>query len=316
MEELRASAEQALSSAKFEEAISKFSQVLEQQPDDVEALLGRSQAYLLDEDYLAALSDSKKVLEQDPLNAKANYRKGVACYEMDELETAMSALEIGLQNVGGEVTLAKKMEKLLEQCKNASQKENEGDMEQSQNVQDNQQNQDPQPPPPPAPKYRHQHYQTPQAMNIDIFAKKLTQERLKINFSEKQVSVTINSLEGEPEFELNLDLYSEIVPEESKYEILRTKVEICMRKKDADLQWPTLEKSEKIASNNFAKEQGGAASGYPSSAKTKKNWENLDKEGKEMEENEKPEGDAAVQALFQKIYKNADEDTRRAMMKS
>lgn len=55
---------------------------------------------------------------------------------------------------------------------------------------------------------------------------------------------------------------------------------------------------------------------YPTSSKKQKNWDAIDKDiAKEMA-NEKPEGDAALNSLFKQIYDRADEDTRRAMIKS
>lgn len=49
--------------------------------------------------------------------------------------------------------------------------------------------------------------------------------------------------------------------------------------------------------------------------KEKKNWDQLAKEVEKQEE-EETKGEQALQALFQKIYGSADENTRRAMNKS
>ena len=56
--------------------------------------------------------------------------------------------------------------------------------------------------------------------------------------------------------------------------------------------------------------------GYPSSNPKARDWEALEREAQEDEEKEEPSGDAALNKLFQQIYKNADDDTKRAMMKS
>lgn len=47
-------------------------------------------------------------------------------------------------------------------------------------------------------------------------------------------------------------------------------------------------------------------------AKPKKDWNKLISDDDE----EKPEGEQALNSLFQQIYKDADPDTQRAMMKS
>ena len=55
---------------------------------------------------------------------------------------------------------------------------------------------------------------------------------------------------------------------------------------------------------------------YPSSSKVTKDWSALEKQVLEEDEAEEPSGDQALNKLFQQIYSNADDDTRRAMIKS
>ena len=48
------------------------------------------------------------------------------------------------------------------------------------------------------------------------------------------------------EYELELDLYGKVDPAKSKYELLKTKVEIQLMKTEA-IQWPCLEASAQVA---------------------------------------------------------------------
>ena len=56
---------------------------------------------------------------------------------------------------------------------------------------------------------------------------------------------------------------------------------------------------------------------YPSSnTRAPKDWDKIEASVKKEEKDEKLEGDAALNKLFRDIYRDADEDTRRAMSKS
>ncbi|KAK6742102.1 hypothetical protein RB195_009769 [Necator americanus] len=81
-----------------------------------------------------------------------------------------------------------------------------------------------------------------------------------------------------------------------------SKVEIRMPKASAG-HWPVL----------------GAPSAIPATTELhhpSKNWEAIERKAVEEEENEQLEGDAAVNRMFRKLYNEASDDVKKAMIKS
>ena len=55
---------------------------------------------------------------------------------------------------------------------------------------------------------------------------------------------------------------------------------------------------------------------YPSSSHHSRDWDKLVVDIKKEEESEKPEGDAALNKLFQQIYSDGSDEVKKAMNKS
>lgn len=55
---------------------------------------------------------------------------------------------------------------------------------------------------------------------------------------------------------------------------------------------------------------------YPSSSKKPRDWDKVEKEIEKQEAEEKPQGEAALNSLFQQIYGRGSDEVRRAMNKS
>lgn len=138
---------------------------------------------------------------------------------------------------------------------------------------------------------------------------------VKVDFTEDSFTL---SLEGE---ELKkIELANASVPGESSVQVIGKKVELKVAKKEKNMNWMALEKGAKanlMASQAAAPVQNAGPPTYPSSSNKRNfNYDNLDKQLKKELEGEKPEGEAAMNQLFQQIYAGADEDTKRAMIKS
>lgn len=168
----------------------------------------------------------------------------------------------------------------------------------------------------PVPKIKHNWYQTETHVVVIVHAKNC--ENVKISCGENTLSVSAQLPTGS-DYSLELDLARPIVPDQCSHKISPTKIEIKLKKKDG-LRWETLE-GVPIQNNvqpipQEILQASNHPSKYPSSCKKAKDWDKMEKEIEKQEAEEKPEGEAALNALFQKIYGSGSDEVRRAMNKS
>lgn len=114
---------------------------------------------------------------------------------------------------------------------------------------------------------------------------------------------------------INIQLSNEIDSDNSASNASEKKLELKLKKVNDGVNWVALEAGKGgvvSAATAVPVQPTQKAKPYASN----KNWDKIDQDIKKDLENEKPEGDAALNGLFKQIYERADPDTRRAMMKS
>ncbi|KAI9340422.1 HSP20-like chaperone [Zopfochytrium polystomum] len=89
-------------------------------------------------------------------------------------------------------------------------------------------------------------YQTQSTVIVTIFAKKVDKTQTTVTFGENQLTVRAKFLDGKV-YELDTPLGLPIVPAESKFTVMSTKIEIVLKKANG-LSWPTLEPAEGVVS--------------------------------------------------------------------
>ncbi|EJD55423.1 hypothetical protein AURDEDRAFT_118550 [Auricularia subglabra TFB-10046 SS5] len=160
---------------------------------------------------------------------------------------------------------------------------------------------------------RHAFYETDERVTVSIFEKNVDPDKVQIKFESHKFSYE----HGDTKLVLE-PLRSAIDPAGSDYTVGKVKVEVRFAKTIAG-RWGTLvNESEEPAP--IAAPTSQPVTEAP--RKQHKNWdavtnEVLNKEkDKTIQEDPNAGGDTALNGFFQQIYANADEDTKRAMMKS
>lgn len=162
---------------------------------------------------------------------------------------------------------------------------------------------------PPIDNTKMQWYQSSTHVNVDIYAKNVDMGKSEIVFSEKHVSVRLSRPDKE-DYLLNKELAEEIMTDECKYSASKFKVEIRMKKKNMGSTWQTLDVDASLRS---AAAQAAADNNQwnRKMEERKKEWNDLvDKELKNYQEDDSPMG------MFKTLFKNSDDDVRKAMAKS
>ncbi|NXW95263.1 SGT1 protein, partial [Alopecoenas beccarii] len=264
---------------------------LEKNPDDAEYYCQRAYAHILLQKYADAVADAKKSLELNPNNAVALLRKGLGEYHMKNYTSALESFREGqrLDNVDDTFTI---WIKRCEETLNGKKKHIyllRGLI---------------------CPVY--DWYQTESQVIVTIMIKNAQKDDVSVQFLEKEMNASVRLPSGE-DYNLKLVLLHSIVPEQSTFKVLSTKVEIKMKKPEA-VRWEKLEgQGDSPKLKQFTPDTQHL---YPSSSHYTRNWDKLVVEIKEEEKNEKLEGDAALNKLFQQIYSDGTDEVKRAMNKS
>ncbi|XP_068328916.1 protein SGT1 homolog isoform X2 [Pyrus communis] len=300
--DLEKSAKEAFIDDHFELAVDLYTQAIALNPQSAELHSDRAQANIKSSNLTGAVADANKAIEFDPSLYKAYLRKGIACIKLEEYETAKATLEIGASLAPHETRFAELIkecdEKIAEDVQPVSQPSNQVTVATVK------------------PKYRHEFYQKPEEVVVTIFAKGIPAKDVNVDFGEQILSVSID-VAGEDTFHFQPRLFAKIIPEKCRFDVLSTKVEIRLAKIEP-LNWTSLEfsKDSPVPQRVSGPVVLAPRPSYPSSKPKRVDWDKLEAQVKKEEKEEKLDGDAALNKFFQDIYKDADEDTRRAMRKS
>ncbi|KFP22479.1 Suppressor of G2 allele of SKP1, partial [Egretta garzetta] len=289
---------------------------LENNPDDAEYYCQRAYAHILLQKYADAVADAKKSLELNPNNAVALLRKGLGEYHIKNYASALESFREGQRldntfldkSVNTRTLLANS--ESLKYSTNFSYVDDTFTIwikrcEETLNVRF-------------FPLFfffpfpRYDWYQTESQVIVTIMIKNAQKDDVSVQFSEKEMNASVRLPSGE-DYNLKLVLLHSIVPEQSTFKVLSTKVEIKMKKPEA-VRWEKLEgQGDSPKLKQFTPDTQHL---YPSSSHYTRNWDKLVVEIKEEEKNEKLEGDAALNKLFQQIYSDGTDEVKRAMNKS
>ncbi|RNF18224.1 phosphatase-like protein [Trypanosoma conorhini] len=164
-------------------------------------------------------------------------------------------------------------------------------------------------------------FQSPARVSFCFYVRDRQEGDVRVEVETQSLTVTIRLDASGREYQYTVNrLYAPLAGEAPAVNVRAAKVEVSL-KKASELQWPALEAPDDgpSAPPQVAAPAPTASADPPASAGELKypNSRGKDWSSWRLEDEEaKPEGDQALNALFQQIYSNGSDEQRRAMMKS
>ncbi|KAK0045984.1 suppressor of G2 allele of SKP1 [Biomphalaria pfeifferi] len=290
----------------YDKAVELYTEALNLDDKRDDIYCHRAQGYLQLKKYSDAVLDCEKALEINEHNSKAYLKKGSALYELQEFQKALAVFQEGQKRFvtdgNFELWISKCQEELHKSEKTKTDAVCESGHHKEKTLSPNSVSVE-------SPKVKYDWYQTHTHVVITVLLKNITKENLTVESENRKLKVVIK----EPAATLELLLAHQIDPHQTSFKILSTKIEIKLKKCEGIL-WSKLEGQPDSEDRISPVAEGVPA--YPSSSLSHRDWDKIAQQVTEEEKDEKLEGDAALNQFFQKIYADASDETKRAMMKS
>ncbi|ORY79060.1 SGS domain-domain-containing protein [Protomyces lactucae-debilis] len=334
----RAAAEAAaeLSKGNHEGAIRCYTSAIEAEPKNIDHLLGRASAHHRLKRHDEALEDAERALsiaiekKNKTGRSQAQFRRGVAlyglkrfadaafCFDLSEKDDpeqkekmrgvwiAKTKAALDGQAQPQKVTVQEKpvavdaVKKTVESLLSASVTESKAESKESVPI--------PAAWKPP----KHEWYQSNDKVVVTIFAKKIPADKVNVDMEPRSLSLNFEIPETSSEWSHQFEpLFAAIDTNASTYRVLASKIEVTLVKKQPGQKWSQLE-------GDASQIKQESAHTYPTSSKKgAQNWDKLAADATAPSgTGEKEEEGDPLQNLFQTLYKDADDDTKKAMMKS
>eukprot|EP00755_Sulcionema_specki_P023042 Sspe_Gene.77929::Locus_48725_Transcript_1_1_Confidence_1.000_Length_1130::g.77929::m.77929/K12795/SUGT1, SGT1; suppressor of G2 allele of SKP1 len=270
----------------------------------------------MSDDELETVADMNERIKKDPADLEAYLLKGQAYFRVNEFESAREAFEGGLkaaETTTGKEKERKKLDIWLRKCLTHLPHADPAAAPSPQTAQSTPPPATTAPPPAPKPTVRTDWFQTPTHVTICLFVKNRSSDDVEVALNGRSLKASVKLADGTTFTYEASPLFDEVKSDYS-LSIKSMKVEVVLTKLSS-YTWDKLttddQSSVSIVGSKSIPATTSGPGAYPSSKKGK-DWSTF----KIEEEEEKPEGDAALNKLFQDIYSRGDDETKKAMIKS